>query len=95
MNMIDKGVTGRKSPGVTPLAVKRSVACQLLSCGMSKLDHLVATKQLEARKCGKTLLILMSSIVKYLDGLPPAELLDPYRHHQPPQKTARVRLNDR
>jgi hypothetical protein len=59
---------------VRPLAVRRRDACAMIGCGTSKLDQLIARGEIEARKSGKNLLILVSSLERYVAGLPPARL---------------------
>jgi hypothetical protein len=58
-----------------PLAVRRQVAAAMLGEGRSKIDELIATGRLDARKSGKNLLILVSSLESYVAGLPPAVLV--------------------
>ena len=57
-----------------PLAVRRRVAADVIGEGVSKVDELVATGQIEARKSGKNLLIIYASLERYLAGLPVATL---------------------
>ena len=57
-----------------PIAVRRSVAAAMIGEGTSKLDQLIATGQIEARKSGKNLLIIVASLESYVAGLPPAVL---------------------
>ena len=57
-----------------PIAVRRQVAASMLGEGVSKIDELIATGQVEARKSGKNLLILVASLEAYVAGLPPAVL---------------------
>jgi excisionase family DNA binding protein len=57
-----------------PITVRRRAAAQLLGCGTTKVDELIATGELEARKSGKLLLILTASIDRYVESLPVAKL---------------------
>lgn len=62
-----------------PLAARRRTAAKLLDVGTSKIDELIATNQIEARKSGKVLLIVYTSIERYLANLPRAVLALPAR----------------
>src|SRR5882672_8532652 len=57
------------------IAVRRPVAASMIGEGTSKIDELIATGRLDARKSGKNLLTLVSSLEAYVAGLPPAELV--------------------
>jgi hypothetical protein len=57
-----------------PIAVRRTVAASLIGEGVTKIDELIASGQIEARKSGRNLLILVASLEAYVAGLPPAEL---------------------
>ena len=57
-----------------PIAVRRRVAAAAIGEGVSKLDELIATGQIEARKSGKNLLIIVASLERYVEGLPLASL---------------------
>jgi hypothetical protein len=57
-----------------PIAVRRTVAAAMIGAGTSKLDYLISTGQIEAKKSGKNLLILVASLEAYVAGLPAAEL---------------------
>jgi hypothetical protein len=61
-------------PSLKAIAVRRRVAADMIGQGVSKIDHLIATGQVEARKSGNNLLILVESLERYVAGLPPAEL---------------------
>jgi hypothetical protein len=74
-------------PAVKPLAVRRKQACLLLSISPSKLDFLISTGAIEARKSGGSLLIMMASVEAYLASLPIATLKN-YRNN----KTERERV---
>jgi len=56
------------------IAVRRHDAALMIGEGVSKIDMLVATGQIEAKKSGRNLLILVASLEAYVAGLPPAEL---------------------
>jgi hypothetical protein len=74
-------VSGR-NPRVTPikpLALRRKATARALSIGVSKVDELIATGNLDAVKSGKILLITMASVERYLNNLPKAELQLPKR----------------
>jgi hypothetical protein len=66
-----------------PIAVRRQVAAGMLGEGVSKIDELIATGQVEARKSGKNLLILVASLEAYVAGLPPAELKSYGKYKKP------------
>jgi hypothetical protein len=57
-----------------PIAVRRPVAASMIGQGISKIDELVATGQVEARKSGKNLLIIVASLEAYIANLPLATL---------------------
>lgn len=57
-----------------PIAVRRREAAAMLSIGTSLLDELIASGRIDARKVGKNLLILVSSLEEYISKLPPAKL---------------------
>jgi len=56
------------------IAVRRHDAAAMIGEGISKIDMLVATNQIQAKKSGRNLLILVASLEAYVAGLPPAEL---------------------
>jgi hypothetical protein len=62
-----------------PIAVRRRVAAEMIGEGTTKLDELIATGQIEARKSGKNLLILVASLEAYVAGLPVATLNSCYK----------------
>jgi hypothetical protein len=57
-----------------PIAVRRPVAAAAIGSSTGKLDQLIATGQIEAVKSGKSLLIIVASLERYIASLPPAEL---------------------
>jgi hypothetical protein len=57
-----------------PITVRRAGAASMVGEGVSKIDELIATGQIEAKKSGKNLLIIVASLERYIEGLPPAEL---------------------
>jgi hypothetical protein len=57
-----------------PIAVRRAVAAAMIGESTCKLDYLISTNQVEARKAGKNLLVIVASLERYIAGLPPAEL---------------------
>jgi hypothetical protein len=59
--------------------VRRKAARVMFGIGLSKLDELIATKQIVAKKTGpKTLLINVASLEAYVNGSPQATL-KPYK----------------
>jgi hypothetical protein len=64
-------------PPPFPLAVRRRQAALLMGVGVTTVDILIARGELKAKKLGKSLVILTTSIVRFLDGLPDANLLLP------------------
>ena len=56
------------------IAVRRQDAANMIGEGISKIDMLVATGRIEARKSGRNLLILVASLERYVASLPPASL---------------------
>ncbi len=64
-----------------PITVRRREAAAMLGVGTSTLDELIATSQIDARKAGKNLLILVSSLEDYVSKLPPAKL-NSYRFYR-------------
>jgi hypothetical protein len=56
------------------IAVRRPVAAAMIGESTFKIDHLLATGQIEARKSGRNLLILVASLEAYIAGLPRAEI---------------------
>ena len=57
-----------------PIAVRRQVAAAMIGEGTTKLNELIATGQIEARKSGRNLLIIVESLDRYVAGLPVATL---------------------
>jgi hypothetical protein len=70
-----------------PIAVRRRVAAAMIGEGTTKIDELIATRQIEARKSGRNLLILVASLEAYVAGLPVATLNSCY--HKPTASAAR------
>jgi hypothetical protein len=62
------------NPQLKAIVVRRRDAAVMIGQGVSKIDMLVATGQLEAKKSGRNLLILVASLERYVAGLPPASL---------------------
>jgi hypothetical protein len=61
----------------TPLkaiAVRRRDAADMIGEGVSKIDMLISTGQIQAKKSGRNLLIIVESLERYVARLPPAEL---------------------
>jgi hypothetical protein len=58
----------------SPIAVRRAVAAAMIGVSTCTIDYLITTGQVEARKSGKVLLILVSSLERYVAGLPVAKL---------------------
>ena len=68
-----------------PIAVRRRVAANLIGEGTTKIDELIASGQIEARKSGRNLLILVESLEKYVAGLPVAKLNSCYKKSSAPE----------
>ena len=62
-----------------PIAVRRRVAASMIGEGTTKIDELIATHKIEARKSGRNLLILVDSLEAYVSGLPVATLNSCYK----------------
>jgi excisionase family DNA binding protein len=60
------------------ITVQRTGAAIMAGIGRSKIDELIATGQIEAVKSGKSLLILVDSLERYIASLPRAELKSTY-----------------
>jgi hypothetical protein len=56
------------------IAVRRHDAAAMIGEGISKIDMLIATNQIQAKKSGRNLLILVESLERYVAGLPAATL---------------------
>jgi hypothetical protein len=56
------------------IAVRRHDAAAMIGEGVFKIDMLIATGQIVAKKSGRNLLITVESLERYVAGLPPAEL---------------------
>jgi hypothetical protein len=52
-------------------------ACAEIGVGLTKLDELIATEQLDARKIGKKVVVTGASIDRYVESLPKAEIRIP------------------
>jgi excisionase family DNA binding protein len=65
------------NPQHKPFTVRRPAAAAMLGVGRTKLDTLIAAGEIQAKKSGRSLLILVSSIEKYIEGLPTATLKAP------------------
>jgi hypothetical protein len=74
-----------------PIAVRRRVACAMIGEGTSKLDELISTGKIEARKSGRNLLIIVASLEAYVAGLPVATLNIRYNKKQIPTGKAAPR----
>jgi hypothetical protein len=68
-----------------PIAVRRRVAASMIGEGTTKIDELIATRQIEARKSGRNLLILVASLEAYVAGLPVATLNSCYKKPATPE----------
>lgn len=55
-----------------PMAMRVADATKASGIGRSKLYELMAAGVIEARKCGKSTLIMTRSLKAYLNGLPSA-----------------------
>jgi hypothetical protein len=66
-----------------PIAVRRRVAANMIGEGTTKLDELIASGQVEARKSGRNLLIVVASLEAYVAGLPVAKLNSCYKKPTP------------
>jgi hypothetical protein len=71
-----------------PIVVRRPVAASMIGQGISKIDELIASGQIEARKSGKNLLILVSSLEAYIANLPVATLKSSGNYVKKPAATA-------
>jgi hypothetical protein len=74
-----------ESHPLRPIAVRRRVAANLIGEGTTKIDELIATGQIEARKSGRNLLILVASLDAYVAGLPVATLNSCYKKPTAPE----------
>jgi hypothetical protein len=72
-----------ESQSPRPIAVRRRVAAAMIGEGTTKIDELIATRQIEARKSGRNLLILVESLDRYVAGLPVATLNSCYKKPTP------------
>jgi hypothetical protein len=73
-----------RSVPLKPLAVRRPVAASLIGEGITKIDELIATGQIEAKKSGKNLLITVASLERYIANLPLAPLKSSGRYKKAP-----------
>ena len=72
---------------ILPLSVKSKTAALMLGIGTTKLEELITSGQIEAKRSGKNRLVLVASMQAYLASLPdardvPAE--PPYRQCRQP-----------
>jgi len=65
------------------ITVRRHDAAAMLGEGVSKIDMLIATGQVQAKKSGRNLLIVVESLERYVAGLPPAELKIERKYRKP------------
>ena len=61
-------------PEITPLSLSPKDAAATLGISVSRLYELLGEKRLKARKDGARTLVLVSSMVAYLDELPEADI---------------------
>jgi hypothetical protein len=66
------------------IAVRRHDAAAMIGEGVSKIDMLVATNQIQAKKSGRNLLILVESLERYVAGLPAASLKIERKYNKKP-----------
>jgi hypothetical protein len=57
-----------------PIAVRRSVAANMIGESTCKIDYLISIGEVDAKKSGRNLLILVESLERYIAKLPAAEL---------------------
>lgn len=55
-----------------PRVLRKREAAKYIGCGRSKLDMLIAEGKLEAKRAGVLVLVTVTSLDAYLDGLPNA-----------------------
>jgi hypothetical protein len=70
------------------IAVRRQDAANMIGEGVSKIDMLIATGQIQGKKSGRNLLILVESLERYVAGLPPAELKIERKYNKKPTEPA-------
>jgi hypothetical protein len=70
------------------IAVRRRDAAAMIGEGVSKIDMLIGSKQIDARKSGRNLLITVESLERYVAGLPKAELKIERKYMNQPMPTA-------
>jgi excisionase family DNA binding protein len=63
-----------QSATLRPITVRRREAASMLGIGTSLLDELIASGQIDAKKSGKNLLIVVASLEEYVSRLPAAKL---------------------
>lgn len=59
-----------------PLSMKIPDAVEFLGIGRTKLYELISAGEIEAKKSGKNLLVLTASMLRYLENLPGAKIID-------------------
>jgi len=59
---------------ITPFSLSPKDAAAALGISVSRLYELLGEKRLKARKDGSRTLVLVSSMVSYLDALPEADI---------------------
>jgi hypothetical protein len=66
------------------IAVRRRDAADMIGEGVSKIDMLIATDQIVAKKSGRNLLITVESLERYVAGLPAASLKIERKYNKKP-----------
>jgi hypothetical protein len=87
------GLSCSKQIGVSPDDVVRLTtqsyrspskdAANMIGEGVSKIDMLIATGQIQGKKSGRNLLITVESLERYVAGLPPADLRIERKYQKP------------
>jgi hypothetical protein len=75
-------MTSYDSP-LKAIAVRRQDAANMIGEGVSKIDMLIATGQIQGKKSGRNLLITVESLERYVAGLPPADLRIERKYQKP------------
>lgn len=78
--MLKKYSEGRR---VAPLALTITEACEVTRIGRTSLYEVLKTGELTARKRGKTILILVADLERWLHSLPVAD----FGEHSPGHET--------
>ena len=60
-------ITGRSKDSEAPLVVKPARACQMLSCGRTRLYQLLAAKELDSFVDGGSRKVTVASIHRYIE----------------------------